>query len=215
MRFEVYRWWWVESNLVFVWSHSFLSRSSINIVVYPSKWPYIFIAQITTMKWQKFLIRRFKTKTQKSINSGSPAHPACVQSMLKRFRTHQQFRSNLNYYFYCNDNNYGYYYLSHEFWISFTIFHAIVLLCTLVDSQTHTHTHTHTVDINFKIFAPLRHSLMRIFWYFTSSTTEYDSVWRFCFFFRNKFEWACIGLGSMYMCVVTTNYQSLRSHFWV
>ena len=40
---------------------------------------------------------------------------AFVHPMLKRFRTHQQFRTNLNYYFYCNDNNYGYYYLSHEF----------------------------------------------------------------------------------------------------
>lgn len=46
--------------------------------------------------------------------------------MLKRFRTHQQFRTNLNYYFYCNDNNYGYYYLSHEFWILFhSIFHTV------------------------------------------------------------------------------------------
>lgn len=138
------------------WPHSFYLDFIDKRSHLPSKMVITFFLLLWTKRQcitEQFLIQCFKTKTEKTLNSvpnGSPtpllehfSHTASTIGCLHS-------STDLNYYFYCTDNNYGYYYLSHEFWISFHtfIFHKYYIAPSSgYDDNVH--------RINFKTFVSL------------------------------------------------------------
>lgn len=103
------------------WPHFYMkSWSSMNVPVFP--WHSHIFIMLKQRQWipNIFLIQWFKTMFENVRNSVGLSVFSVLFTvqphMLKRF---SHTSTNLNYYFYCTDNNYGYYYSSHEFYVSF------------------------------------------------------------------------------------------------